>query len=303
MNDSSMDSRPIVCVGEVLWDSLPLGLFLGGAPFNVGYHCHQLGRPVRVASRVGADVLGEEVRRRCGWKGIDDRLIQEDEELATGIVRVELDTGGEPDYTIVEPVAWDRIAWNSELERAVDRAEVVVFGTLAQRAERSRATIRRAWDTGSALAYDVNLRPPFVDRKIVRSSLRASGWVKLNAEELGRLGGWFGLESGSEASEAAVRRLAERFELDVVCVTQGSAGAGLLRGDDWVERGAASIDVTDAVGAGDAFMAVLLDGLIAGEPSGAILERANRLGGYVATQMGATPAHDPEALDRIFVSK
>lgn len=303
MNDSSVDAGSIVCVGEVLWDSLPLGLFLGGAPFNVGYHCHQLGRPVQVASRVGADVLGEEVRRRCRWKGISDRLIQEDEKLATGLVRIELDARGEPDYTIVEPVAWDRLAWSPELERSVERAEVVVFGTLAQRAKRSRATIRRTWDTGAALAYDVNLRPPFVDREVVRSSLRASNWVKLNADELGRLGGWFGLRGKSDTAEGAARRLADRFELEVVCVTRGSDGAGLLREKDWVRRGAAPIEVTDAVGAGDAFMAVLLDGLIADEPSGAILEQANRLGAYVATQMGATPAHDPEVLDRISVSE
>lgn len=287
-------------MGEVLWDSLPLGLFLGGAPFNVGYHCHQLGRPVRVASRVGDDVLGDEVRRRSRWKGVDDRLIQEDAELDTGLVRIELDAGGEPDYTIVEPVAWDRITWTSQLEQAVKEAEVVVFGTLAQRADRSRTTVRRTWEAGVRLAYDVNLRPPFGDREIVRASLRASDWVKLNAAELGRLGDWFGFDGTRE--EEGARRLADRFEAEVICVTMGSRGAGLLRNEEWVHRGAASVEVADAVGAGDAFMAVLLDGLLAGEASGSILERANRLGAYVATRMGATPAYDPEELARLSVS-
>ncbi|HEX7018650.1 MAG TPA: PfkB family carbohydrate kinase, partial [Gemmatimonadaceae bacterium] len=159
----SSTTSEILCVGEVLWDALPAGLFLGGAPFNVACHLRAAGARVSMVSRVGRDRLGEEALRRMPWYGVGSDLIQLDDELATGFVRVTLDDAGNPDYEILEPVAWDAIAASDPLLRRAADARAIIFGSLAQRHPVSRATIRRLWDTDALLVFDANLRPPYDD--------------------------------------------------------------------------------------------------------------------------------------------
>lgn len=289
----------VVCFGEVLWDSLPLGLFLGGAPFNAAFHLHQLDRSVAVVSRVGSDVLGREVRRRARWKEMSTEWIQVDSDVPTGFVEVDLDAEGEPEYTIVEPAAWDRIAVSDAMERAVAGADALIFGSLAQRGTVSREALRSVWDRAGRAVFDVNLRPPYDDRSIVRASLERADWVKLNADELMRLAEWFDLPSDPEHG---ARALSDAYAAEVVCVTLGPRGAALLRDGRWVRRPGIEIQVEDAVGAGDAFLAELVDGLITGAESRRLLDRANRLGAFVATRYGATPAHDRAAIESLPVS-
>lgn len=286
----------ILCIGELLWDALPDGLFLGGAPFNVACHLRAIGEEVAFVSRVGHDRLGNEALRRLRAYDMDTDLVQIDEELPTGFVRVGLDDAGEPDYEIVEPAAWDAIARSDSLQSRADGAAALVFGSLAQRAESSRWTIRALCETDLLRVFDVNLRPPFVDRNIVEHSLRTAHVVKLNDDELDRLRSWFDLSVGPEA---AMSELATTFDCSAVCVTSGGEGARLWRdGTCWHHSGYA-VEVADTVGAGDAFLAAFLSGLLDGRDEKTLLDLANRLGAYVASRAGALPSYEVDTVDGI----
>lgn len=286
----------VVCVGEILWDSLPAGLLLGGAPFNVAAHLSALGTRAGLVSRVGADRLGIEAVARATRLGVATDLIQTDLALPTGFVAVSIDDDGTPAFEILAPAAWDAIELTEEGLRKASQARAVVFGSLAQRADRSRRTIRRLCEGPALKVFDVNLRPPYEDLQIVRDSLTWADVVKLNEQELERLGGWYGLPRGTHQAAVA---LAELAGLRTVCITRGSAGAGLLRDGRWSEHPGFTVDVVDTVGAGDAFLAALLQGLLGREDDAEVLRRACLLGAFVAGRPGALPRHDGEALARI----
>jgi fructokinase len=290
-----MSSSEILCVGEVLWDALPAGLFLGGAPFNVACHLRAAGMPVAMVSRVGDDRLGDEVVRRASNYGVGVDLIQVDAVLPTGFVSVTLDDSGVPEYEIVEPSAWDAIALNDTLIERASEARALVFGSLAQRHAITRGTIERLWDADSEalMVFDANLRPPYDDREVVRRSLQRADVAKLSLGELARLASWFDLPSGVRAGAAAI---AETFAIRTVCVTRGSEGAALWRDGRWTEHPGFPVEVRDTVGAGDAFLAVMLAGLLSGAGDGALLQHANMIGAYVATQFGAVPSDQGAAI-------
>ena len=281
-----MARTEVLCVGEVLWDALPSGLFLGGAPFNVACHLRAAGTPVAMVSRVGDDQLGREALRRADRHGVRTDLIQTDAERPTGFVRVDVDTAGTPTYEILAPAAWDAIdLTDTLLARAAD-ARAIVFGTLAQRNERSRRAIRELWSSRALMVYDVNLRPPFDDREIVRTSLERADVVKLSESELASIAEWLGLRGTPREMMAS---LARTFTCSVVCITRGSRGAALWHDGAWSEHPGFTVKVRDTVGAGDAFLAALLAGLLAGTSDAGLLEHANRAGAHVATQLGAVP--------------
>jgi fructokinase len=288
-----MPNTEVLCIGEVLWDSLPEGLFLGGAPFNVACHLRATGTPVAMVSRIGRDRLGDEVLRRAARYGVTTDLVQTDAELATGFVRVDIDPSGNPSYEILAPAAWDVIESSDALLRRARDARAIVFGTLAQRNAVSRDTIRAMWDTEALVVFDVNLRAPYEDRAVVADSLKRADVVKLSAEELDRVAEWFGLRGDFETT---IRALAREFSCDVVCVTRGSEGAALLHGDAFTEHPGYQVEVKDTVGAGDAFLAVLLAGLLSGATDAALLQHANLIGAYVTTQYGAVPADQGTAM-------
>lgn len=282
-----VSSDEILCVGELLWDSLPAGLFLGGAPFNVACHLSATGVPVTMVSRVGADRLGEEALRRAAHYGVGTDLVQVDATLPTGFVRAAVDDSGHAHYDIFEPVAWDAIVPTAELLTRAGQARAIVFGSLAQRHATTRGTIERLWESGALMVFDLNLRPPYEDRAIIGRSLRRADVVKVTQQELQRLAAWFHLPEDQRESAAS---LAESFSCRVVCVTRGKDGAALWRDGEWTEHPGFEVEVRDTVGAGDAFLAVLLAGVLSGAESGALLQNANLIGAYVATQFGAVPA-------------
>jgi len=285
-----MSGSEILCIGEMLWDALPSGLFLGGAPFNVGCHLRAAGLPVSMVSRVGSDHLGEEAVRRAARFGVGTELIQVDAELPTGFVRVTGDETSEPEYEIVEPVAWDAIATDASLVRRAAAARAIVFGSLAQRNRATRETIQRLCESSALKVFDVNLRAPHDDREIVRRSLECADVVKMNEAEMRRLAGWFAL-GGSDRDVASA--LSAAFGCATVCITRGRDGAALWREGRWSDHPGFEVEVRDTVGAGDAFLAVLLAGLLSGAPDGALLRHANLIGAYVVTQFGAVPVDQP----------
>lgn len=282
-----MPDGEVLCVGELLWDELPAGLFLGGAPFNVACYLTAAGVPAAMVSRVGADRLGREAVRRAGRYRVATDLVQVDLILRTGFVKATIDDSGQPTYVIVDDVAWDAIEPNEVLLARAEKSLAIVFGTLAQRHATTRRTIERLWESKALMVFDVNLRPPFEDREVIRRSLERADVVKVNTEELQRLSSWFGLPQGDRESASA---LAGMFSCPVVCVTRGQAGAALWRDETWTEHPGFEVEVRDTVGAGDAFLAILLAGLLSGADSETLLKNANRMGANVAMQSGALPA-------------
>lgn len=295
-----MPSSEILCVGELLWDSLPAGLFLGGAPFNVAAHLHALGVPAAMVTRVGADRLGTEALARLVASGVAADMVQIDPVRETGFVSVSLGSEGSPTYEIREPAAWDFVELRSELLERAARSRALVFGSLAQRNPISRGTIEQLRQVATCNVFDVNLRPPFDEPEVVRRSLACANIVKLNESELAQLSAWFGLPT--ELREAT-RAIAEQFGCKTVCVTRGAAGAVLLHRDRWTEHAGFRVEVRDTVGSGDAFLAALLAGLLAGDDDADVLQRANRLGAFVATQAGAIPAHPRPGEGAVFAPR
>jgi fructokinase len=281
-----MPTGEVLCVGEILWDALPAGLFLGGAPFNVACHLSATGVQVAMVSRVGADRLGDEAVRRARDYGVATDLVQVDPHLPTGLVSATIDESGEAKYVIVDGVAWDAIQPHETLLARAENAVAIVFGSLAQRHATTRQTIERLWESRALMVFDLNLRPPHEDRDVIRRSLERADVVKVNSEELRQLASWFGLPSGDRESASALSRL---FSCPVVCVTRGRGGAALWRDDTWTEHPGFEVEVRDTVGAGDAFLASLLAGLLAGADNETLLKAANRAGADVAAQFGALP--------------
>jgi fructokinase len=287
----------VLCVGEVLWDSLPEGLFLGGAPFNVACHLRATGIPVSMVSRVGNDRLGDEVMRRAARYGVGTDLVQVDPVLPKGFVRVRVDERGNGSYEICEPVAWDVIEASEALLARAARARAIVFGSLAQRHATTRTTIERLCKAGfgrALMVCDVNLRPPYDELEVVRASLGMADVVKLSDAELVRLAERFGW--GVDGEREMMQRVATQFGCAVVCVTRGSRGAALLHDGAFSEHPGFPAEVRDTVGAGDAFLAVLLAGLLAGSSDAELLQHANLVGAYVVTQFGALPADQGAAI-------
>jgi fructokinase len=292
-------NTPVLCFGEVLWDSLPGGLFLGGAPFNVAYHLRSLGIDALMVSAVGDDALGGIIRRRAAEKGIPTGLLGTEPSAPTGLVHVSLDGAGNASYEIVQPAAWDFIRMTPELRAAAAGASALVFGSLAQRGGVTRATLLELLGLDLLKVFDVNLRPPFDDPGVVEAGLSRSQVVKLNDQEFLRLARWFGLPRSPREGAGA---LALRYGPTTVCITRGAKGAALWHEERWSEHPGYSVRVRDTVGAGDAFLASLLKGVLDGQTDQEILKRANAHGAFVATRDGATPAIDLEQIRAVEAS-
>jgi len=284
-------TRPVVlCFGEMLWDALPHGLFPGGAPMNVAYHLHQLGLRAVPVSAVGRDVLGDELLRRVTAWGLDTDLICVRDDKPTGLVRVRMEKGG-PAYDIAENVAWDRIELPAHLPEFVGQTRVLVFGTLAQRAGHNRkpfARLDRLCDQAIKV-FDVNLRPPYDEPELVWSLAGTADVIKLNRDEAARL---LGKSYPTAKLESAARALSARAKCSCICITAGRDGAGMLMDSGWTWLPSHPIDAKDTVGAGDAFLAALVSGLLTDNQSAPdILRRARNLAEFVASHDGATPAY------------
>lgn len=279
----------VFCVGEVLWDSLPSGLFLGGAPFNVACHLNMLGIKARIISRVGNDELGKKIIKKVRGRKLETNLIQVDDSYSTGIVDVNLDKKGNATYNIVNPAAWDFISLKNELDNFSIEPDVLIYGTLAQRNEVSRKSIKKLRAKSKLNVYDVNLRPPFTEREIINDSLLDAHIVKMNDEEFLQLSKWFNL---SNSLKEGMRELADNFNCETICITKGAKGSAIYRNNQFLEHPGFSVDVKDTIGAGDAFLAALLHGFLHDTSNKKIIEFANAVGAYVASQDGAIPKLD-----------
>ncbi len=289
----------IVGLGELLWDLLPSGKQLGGAPANFAYITSLLGDEGIPASRLGQDALGEEAILRLRELGLPTAFIQEDADHPTGTVQVEVDAAGQPRFEISELAAWDFLEWTPQWQRLAQQADAVCFGSLAQRSEHSRATIRKFMLISRPTAvrvFDVNLRQNFYSAQVLTESMRLATLVKLNNEELPKIMRLFELEHQSE--EASARRLLSLHDLRLVCITRGNGGSLLISASECSEHPGFRVKIVDTVGAGDAFTAALVHGYLRGTSLAQINENANRVGAWVASQSGATPAPKASGMEQ-----
>ncbi|WP_414662361.1 PfkB family carbohydrate kinase [Horticoccus sp. 23ND18S-11] len=291
MPRASSAPAAIVCFGEALWDILPRGIFLGGAPLNVAYHLSRHGADVIPISAVGRDFLGDEaIRRIAAWK-IPTTHLQRHRTLPTGTVHAKVDSHGAASYTITRSVSWDSIAFPRSLNARVVPA-AIVYGSLALRGPSNRRTLQRlfaAWPD-AVRVLDVNLRQPFDRGPGLRLALDSAQLLKLNHEELARLTSQ--PIKDVAAIEAAARRLAQSRHLQGVCVTAGARGAGLWWKGQWFWEQGRPVAVKDTIGAGDAFLGALLANLMVRSDSPAkALAQACRMGEFVAARDGATPPY------------
>jgi fructokinase len=290
----------VVGLGELIWDMLPEGRRMGGAPSNFAYVSRLLGAEAAVASRVGRDALGAEAIERLGRAGLSTRYIQLDEEHPTGTVGCTVGEGGEAHFNVNQNSAWDYLEWTREWEELAASAGVVCFGTLGQRHPAARATVLsflEATPAGALRLFDVNLRHSFFTPEMLARSLSHATVVKLNEEELTTAAGMLGLSaSGARATAGA---LLTRFGLRLVAVTRGSRGSLLVSEGGADEHAGFQARVVDTIGCGDAFAAALAHCLRRGAPLALSNEIANRVGAWVATQPGATPEADPGTVARL----
>ncbi|HEX7859538.1 MAG TPA: carbohydrate kinase [Verrucomicrobiae bacterium] len=283
----------LIGLGEILWDLLPTGRQLGGAPANFAYHANALGGNGIVISRVGSDANGTDIINRLEQLNLSTECIQVDPSAPTGTVSVELTADGQPQYIIHQNVAWDKIAADENARRAVAKADAVCFGTLAQRHETSRTSIHELLSLTKPTALrilDVNLRQNFYSAEILEQSLRAANILKINDAELPILAQLFSLPDDPRTQLA---ELARRYNLHTVALTRGANGSLLFHKNTWSDHPGLLTKVADTIGAGDSFTAAMTLGLLANRDLDFINDQANRVASFVASQPGATPRLPP----------
>lgn len=282
-------TRQIIGLGEVLYDVLPEGAKLGGAPANFAYHASQFGFDAMAVSAVGNDALGDKALETFDNNGL--KYIIPRVPYPTGTVKVTLDAEGVPTYTFTPDVAWDHIPFTPEMEAIAKEARAVCFGSLAQRSETSRKTIHQflsATPADCLKIFDINLRGNFYNKEILRESMQKTNILKINDEELvtiGRLFDYPGLDM-----EEKCRILLHRYHFKMVVLTCGTNGSYVFVPDGETSfMPTPKVEVADTVGAGDSFTGAFTTCLLAGKTIKEAHERAVKVSAFVCTQKGAMP--------------
>lgn len=288
--EANREKEWVVGIGEALWDILPEGRKIGGAPANFAYHVSQFGLRSCAVSAVGDDKAGRELRDRLQAKGVGHML--ETVPFPTGTVEVTLDGAGIPSYEIRQGVAWDNIPFTPQIEALARNTRAVCFGSLAQRSPVSRRTIGRFLETmpegeGRYKIFDINLRQQFYTQEVIEGSLQRCNILKINDEELAVVGSMFGME-GMQPGEQC-RMLLDRYGLRTVILTGGAVGSWVFTPETTSYIPTPRVEVADTVGAGDSFTGSFAAALL----SGFGIEEAHRLAvevsAHVCSQHGAMP--------------
>ncbi|MDY2640872.1 MAG: carbohydrate kinase [Mediterranea sp.] len=290
----------IVGMGEALWDCLPEGKKIGGAPANFAYHVSQFGFNSRVVSAVGNDPLGDEILQVLAEKKVNAQIDRVD--YPTGTVQVTLDQVGVPQYEIKEGVAWDNIPFTPALRDLALRTRAVCFGSLAQRSAVSRATINRFLDTmpdtGSELKiFDINLRQNFYTQEVLCDSMRRCNVMKINDEELVTISRIFGYP-GIDLQDKCWILLA-KYNLKMLILTCGTNGSYVFTPGLISFQETPKVKVADTVGAGDSFTATFTAAILKGLSIPEAHKLAVEVSAFVCTQSGAMPTLPQTLLDRM----
>ncbi|SFB56812.1 carbohydrate kinase family protein [Algoriphagus aquimarinus] len=278
-----------VIFGEMLWDCLPSGPVPGGAPMNVTLNLHQLGLDSRLISAVGKDTEGQQLLEFLETFNLPLNLIQFNAEHKTSKVLVNVDDPENIKYTIVSPVAWDFIHWNTEIDEAVEASDAFVFGTLGVRNGESLTTLLKLLHHKTLRVFDVNFRPPFYDFEIIETLLGFTDILKINEDELDIFADYFDVEP---SVKSVCSHLDQHYPMDLICVTQGSKGALIYKDGHITSHEGYKVKVADSIGAGDAFLSGFIKTYLEDQPLDQVLDFACKLGAFVASKKGGTPRYE-----------
>ena len=289
-----MIKKPLITgIGEALYDLLPIGPVLGGAPLNAALQAHQIGLYLGgqgvMVSRIGQDELGSSLIKKLQEHGMDHTFLQQDTNADTGTVNITLN-GTEPEYEITENVAWDNLEWSEQLSNLANRCDAICFGTLGQRLEPAKSTIQKFIRTATQAnrLLDVNLRQKYFSRDILDVGFQSASIVKMNEAELPIVSAILNLPK----NKSTIPKIIDHYSLDLFVLTRGKLGTKIYSHDEIVEGIPAYFspeEKADSVGAGDACSAAILHGVVRGWNLQKIANLANQLGAYVASRSGATP--------------
>lgn len=280
----------VVGMGEALWDVLPEGKKIGGAPANFAYHVSQFGLPSAVVSAVGDDALGNEILENFTSKGLNHLI--EKVPYATGTVQVEIDQAGIPQYEIKENVAWDNIPYTKKLDELAKNTKAVCFGSLAQRNVVSRDTINHFLDAmpkdeDSLVVFDVNLRQGFYNKEILCDSMKRCNILKINDEELVTVSRMFGYPGIDLQDKCWI--LLGKYNLKMLILTCGINGSYVFTPGNVSFQPTPTVEVADTVGAGDSFTAAFIASILKGKSVTEAHTCAVQTSAYVCTRNGAMP--------------
>ncbi len=292
--------KTIICFGEVLWDVLPAGRKLGGAPLNVSLRAQSFGNRAAMISSIGRDKNGEELAEIMKAHGGSLVHIQETGKYATSEVLVALDEHGTASYEIKMPCAWDNISLLDRDMLAVKASDAFIYGSLVARNKTSRDTLLALLDHAPYKVFDVNLRPPHYTMERILSLMEAADFVKFNDDELYEICAY--LEFMDRELEACIRFLAEQTGTEQICVTLGKDGAILLYNNVFYYNRGYTVKVADTVGAGDSFLASIISQLLIGNDPQEAIDFACAVGSLVASKNGANPELTPLEISKMMAT-
>ncbi|RZJ78275.1 MAG: carbohydrate kinase [Flavobacterium sp.] len=280
--------KTVVSIGEILWDVFPEGKKAGGSSMNVALNLHKQGTNSQFISAIGDDENGKELIEFLASNDFPTNLIQVSA-LPTSTVQVKLDEQHQATYTIIEPVAWDAIELSEDAITAVKNADAFVYCSLTCRNEKSKRTILNLLSHAKLRVFDINLREPFYTIATLKKLLAAADILKVNEHELVYLKNELNLTGNTD--EQLLKQLSLLFNIQIICLTVGEKGAYVLHDDFFHHHKGYAVKVADTVGAGDSFLATFVASYLNGYPMDTILDRACKVGSFVASQVGANPTY------------
>ncbi len=286
--------KTVVAIGEILWDVFPEGKQAGGSSMNVALHLHKQGIESKFISAIGEDDDGKNLIEFLIHQNFKPDLIQTSN-LPTSTVQVKLDENKQATYTIVEPVAWDAIELTNEAIDAVKNADAFVYCSLTCRKEKSKSTIINLLKHAKLKIFDINLREPFYTIETLKILLAHADILKVNEDELSYLRKELNLSGNNE--EQLLKQLSHDFDIQVICLTLGEHGAYVLKDTQLHQHRGYPVKVADTVGAGDSFLATFITSYLDGFPMDTILDRACKVGAFVASKHGANPSYGNEVFN------
>lgn len=290
----------VICIGEILWDLLPCGPQLGGAPANVAVMLNALGDKGTLVSSVGKDSFGQRAIEALQQRTLNPEYISVDSNHVTGTVSVLLNQDGVATYDIHENVAWDHLAMKKSLVLLAQSVDAVCFGTLAQRNMETRETIRAFLERTTPTCvrvFDANLRPPYFTPEVIHWSLEHASIVKMNHEEVAYIADYAGAPALHSDAKQLAYHLLEKFPIELVAITRGSNGSLIVTRHECFDHPGIAANVVDTIGAGDAFTAALTHYYLRHASVRILSEAGNRWGSWVAGQLGGMP-EAPEPVRR-----
>jgi fructokinase len=289
--------KQIVCYGEVLWDMLPTGKKLGGAPLNVALRAQSFGNKTTVISSIGNDDIGKEIADEIKSYSANVDHIQVSKNFGTSEVLVHLDEKGSASYEIKMPCAWDNIALLEKDIDVVKSSDAFIYGSLVARSNKSRETLFSLLDSSKFNVFDVNLRPPHYNQDTLERLMKHADFIKFNDDEIFEICTNMGFQN--KTLEDCIRIAAKSTNTNHICVTLGKDGAVLFSNDMFFYNKGYKVSVADTVGAGDSFLAAIISELLNGTPPQEAIDFACAIGAIVASKSGANPKVSSEEIEHI----